>query len=166
MELQIQFMEFAKLIQDARNSAFTRVNRGLIDFYWKMGEHLSRKTQEDGWDKNIMRSFSKFLGDSYPGLKSFSTQNMLRMQQFYECYKDQPELLALLRELRWTNNLVIFSKSKTDEEREFYIRLCINEKYSSTKLKKQINSGFFERCMLTDAKAPTVIANVPESPAP
>jgi len=35
------------------------------------------------------------------------------MRQFYETYKDFPDLLALLSELSWTNNLAILSKYNT-----------------------------------------------------
>ncbi|HZK72132.1 MAG TPA: DUF1016 N-terminal domain-containing protein, partial [Clostridia bacterium] len=38
-------------------------------------------------------------------------------------YKDDAILSPLVRELNWTNNLEIFSRSKSDEEREFYIRM-------------------------------------------
>jgi len=39
--------------------------------------------------------------------------------------KDSQILSALLRELSWTNNLLVMSRTKTDEERLFYINLSI-----------------------------------------
>ena len=165
MELQRQFAEIAELIQDARNKALTVINRGLIDLYWKIGEYISRKIQDDSWGKSIVQSLSDFLRDFYPDLKGFSAQNMWRMKQFYECYKDQSKLSTLLREISWSNNLHILSKTKSLDEKEFYIRLCIKEKYSARELERQIDSGFFERYMLTEGKAPTAITNLyPEAP--
>ena len=35
------------------------------------------------------------------------------MKQFYETYKDFPKLSPLVREISWTNNLLIFSRCKT-----------------------------------------------------
>ena len=35
---------------------------------------------------------------------------------------------TILAQLSWTNNLIIFSRCKTKEEREFYIRLTIQER--------------------------------------
>jgi len=160
MELQRQFAEIAELIQDARNKALTVINRGLIDLYWKIGEYISRKIQDDSWGKSIVQSLSDFLRDFYPDLKGFSAQNMWRMKQFYECYKDQSKLSTLLREISWSNNLHILSKTKSLDEKEFYIRLCIKEKYSARELERQIDSGFFERYMLTEGKAPTAITNL------
>jgi len=59
------------------------------------------------------------------------------MKQFYETYKDSQILSTLLRELSWTNNLLVMSRAKTDEERLFYIRLSIDEKYSSRETARQ-----------------------------
>ncbi|WP_394344444.1 DUF1016 N-terminal domain-containing protein [Sphingobacterium lumbrici] len=35
---------------------------------------------------------------------------------------------TLLAELSWTHHLTIFSRCKTEEEREFYLRMAIKEK--------------------------------------
>jgi hypothetical protein len=41
------------------------------------------------------------------------------------------------------------SSCKSDEEREFYIRLCIKENYSKRQLQRQLDSGYYERYMLS-----------------
>ena len=41
------------------------------------------------------------------------------------------------------------SGCKKDEEREFYIRLCIKENYSKRQLERQLDSGYYERYMLS-----------------
>lgn len=41
------------------------------------------------------------------------------------------------------------SGCKTDEEREFYIRLCIKKNYSKRQLERQLDSGYYERYMLS-----------------
>ncbi|GLU55107.1 hypothetical protein Dfri01_45680 [Dyadobacter frigoris] len=74
------------------------------------------------------------------------------MKQFYETYHNYPKLSALLREITWTNHLMIFSKTKTIEEKEFYLQLCVKERYSSRELERQLNSAVFERTMLGNAK--------------
>ena len=59
---------------------------------------------------------------------------------------------ALLTQLSWTNHLLIMSNSKSDEEREFYIHLAIKERYSSRQLERQMESGYYERYMLSKDK--------------
>ncbi len=63
---------------------------------------------------------------------------------------------GLLTKISWTNHLIILSRCKTEEEREFYIRLCIRERYSKRELERQINSGVFERTMLGTQLSPSL----------
>lgn len=44
------------------------------------------------------------------------------------------------------------SASKTAEERHFYMELCVREHYSKRELERQIDSAYFERCMLSSKK--------------
>jgi predicted nuclease of restriction endonuclease-like (RecB) superfamily len=72
-----------------------------------------------------------------------------RMKQFYETYNKNQKLSLLVREISWTNNMIIVSQTKTEEEKEFYIKLTAREKYSKDELSRQLESGLFERCMLS-----------------
>lgn len=72
---------------------------------------------------------------------------------------------ALLTQISWTNHLAIMSKAKTMEERHFYITLCIEEAYSSRELERQIESGYYERYMLSKEKLlPEPIKGLKENP--
>src|SRR5690606_32465488 len=74
---------------------------------------------------------------------------------------DVPKLSAMLREISWTHNLTIFSRCKTVEEKEFYLRLCIKENYSYRELERQISTSLFERAITGDLKlsAPLRVLN-------
>ena len=74
------------------------------------------------------------------------------MKQFYETYKDNQFVSPLVTQISWMNHLLILSSTKTDEEREFYIKLCLKEKYSKRELERQLDSGYFERYMLSTEK--------------
>jgi|GEM_PF-5851613 predicted nuclease of restriction endonuclease-like (RecB) superfamily len=50
--------------------------------------------------------------------------------------------------LSWPHHLVLISRTKTDEEREFYLRLCIQENISVRELERQISSSVFERVII------------------
>ncbi len=63
-----------------------------------------------------------------------------------------PKMSALLTQLSWTNHLLIMSGCKSDEEREFYMKLAIKERYSSRQLERQMDSGYYERYMLSKNK--------------
>lgn len=71
----------------------------------------------------------------------------------------------LLTQISWTNHLSIMSKAKTSEERHFYLTLCMKESYSSRELERQINSGYYERYMLSSEKLlPEPIKGLKENP--
>ena len=55
---------------------------------------------------------------------------------------------TLLVKISWTNHRTIYSRCKMEEEREFYIRTCIQENLNSRELDRQISAGLFERVML------------------
>lgn len=63
---------------------------------------------------------------------------------------------CLLTKINWTNHLIILSRCQSHEEREFYIRLCVREKYSKRELERQINSSIFERSVSTLQISPTL----------
>ena len=63
---------------------------------------------------------------------------------------------TILAQLSWTHHRTIFSRCKTEEEREFYIRLSIKENYSVRELERQINAAVFERAMMSDAQVSTL----------
>lgn len=56
---------------------------------------------------------------------------------------------TLLTQLSWSNHLKIMSAYKNMEERIFYMNMCIKEKYSARELARQIDSGYYERYMLS-----------------
>ena len=143
------FDDVISIIENARENAFRTVNRELINMYWSIGEYVSLRVAEGGWGKSVVKDFSDFIQSHYVGIKGFSPQNIWRMKQFFETYDGNEKLSALLRELSWTNNTLIMI-CKTEEEREFYLKLAVKNRYSSRELERQIDSGLYERSMLSD----------------
>ena len=157
-EITSNFTEIISIIENAKIKIFKAVNNGFIDMYWEVGEYISRKITENGWGEGTIKQFSRFVLTQYPDIKGFSPQNLWRMRQFYETYKDKPKLSPLVRELTWTNNLLIMMSAKTDEAKEFYLNLCIKNNYSKRELERQLNTMFFERSMLSDKRSKKLIA--------
>ena len=67
---------------------------------------------------------------------------------------------SILVKLSWTHHRIIFSRCKTEEEREFYIRVSIKENYSSRELDRQIDSGIFERVMIGNQKLSPMLREI------
>jgi predicted nuclease of restriction endonuclease-like (RecB) superfamily len=104
---------------------------------------------------------ASFISNNCPEVKGFNRRGLYRMKQFYETYKDKEFVSTLLTQISWSNHLAILSSSKSDEEREFYIKLSIKERYSARELQRQLDSGYFERYMLSTEKLePVPVPNI------
>jgi predicted nuclease of restriction endonuclease-like (RecB) superfamily len=149
--LETQFEELTDLIQKAREKVWKDVNSELVCLYWKIGEYISQKVNASEWGEKVVESLAEYLKKHLADSRGFNKRGLYRMKQFYETYKDHENVSALLTQISWTNHIIILSKSKSPEEREFYIRLSVKDNYSSRELERQINSGFFERQLLSDS---------------
>ncbi|MDP2188899.1 MAG: PDDEXK nuclease domain-containing protein [Sphingobacteriaceae bacterium] len=155
-----RFTDIIQLIKQSRTNAIKAVNAELIKLYWNIGEYISKKIEISEWGDSVVTELANFLQTQEPEIKGFSDKNIWRMKQFYETYRDFPKLSPLVREISWTNNLLIFSRCKTIEEIEFYLKLVKQENYSKRELDRQISASFFERTMIGNSKlSPSVREN-------
>lgn len=152
------FADIAQLITAARQRAVQAVNTALIELYWQIGERISRKIAAAQWGDGVMQQLAQYLAQTHPGLRGFTRANLFRMRQFYEAYPDPAIVSAVLRQLPWTHHLIILSQSKRPEEREFYLRLAAQEKWSSRQLERQFKAALFERTVLAPPKMSPVLA--------
>jgi len=128
--------------------------------YWSIGQHISRKTVGEGWGQGTVEELAETIRRRYPTMKGFSASNLWRMSQFFETYRDEPELAPLVRELSWTHNLLIMSRCKRFEEHEFYLRLAARERWGKRELERQLAGALFERVILSPPKLSTLLAEL------
>lgn len=146
------FDEVLRLIDAARTRAVAAVNTTLIELYWSIGEYISRKIESAAWGEGVVDQLAAHIARTHPGLRGYTRPNLFRMRQFYDTYRGDEKVSALLRQLPWTHNLLILGKSKRAEEREFYLRMATSEKWSSRELERQINGALFERIVMSPVK--------------
>ncbi|MCG8551626.1 MAG: PDDEXK nuclease domain-containing protein, partial [Desulfobacterales bacterium] len=154
------FEELLVQIRQARQKTFAKVNTALIELYWFIGRTISEKVKEAAWGKGVVKELASYIAWNAPELKGFSDKNLWRMKQFYETYHGNEKLSALVRQLPWTHNTIIFSRCKTIEEREFYLRCCIKDRTSSRELERQINASQFERTCLGKPKLSAALREI------
>lgn len=155
---QQDFNAVVQPIEAARKQAYQAVNTTLIELYWQVGAYISHKIAAAEWGDGVVKELASFLAQTQPNLKGFTRPNLFRMRQFYETYCDNPKVSALLRQLPWTHNLTILSRSKHPEEREFYLKLSIKERWSSRELERQFDNALFERAVLSPPQISAVLA--------
>ncbi|MFH0790872.1 MAG: PDDEXK nuclease domain-containing protein [Candidatus Omnitrophota bacterium] len=146
---KIFFKKLREEILYARQKVYQTVNKQLVELYLYIGKGIYEKIEISRWGESIVETLSTDLQKEFPEMKGFSAQNLWRMKQIYETYQDYEKLSTLLRELPWSHNVLILHHTESIEEKEFYIKTCINEKWSYRELERQIEAALYERVMLS-----------------
>lgn len=154
------FAEVVEIIQSARQRTFAAVNTALIDLYWQKGQYLSRKLETAEWGQGVVERLAKYIATHNPDIRGFTRPNLFRMRQFYETYHDDEKVSPVVRQLPWTHNLLIMSRCKRPEEREFYLRLCLQERWGKRELERQLAGALFERAILSPPQASAALTRL------
>lgn len=154
------FEEIISLINTSRKVAFQAVNTILIDLYWRIGEYISKKIALSEWGEGVVNQLANYISKTQPGIRGFTRSNLFRMKQFYETYQEDTIVASLVRQLPWTHNLIIFGQCKKKEEREFYLRNCIHEHWTTRNLERQLKSALYEREKVNPVQASTVLDQI------
>jgi len=144
-----QFEKIVDIIESAKERAYRRVNEELILMYREIGEYISRQSENAEYGDAFVQKLADFFAANYPELKGFNRRGLYRMKQFYELYKDNEIVSPLVTQLSWTNHLKLMSACKSTDERVFYMNMCIRDHLSKRELARQIDSGYYERYMLS-----------------
>jgi predicted nuclease of restriction endonuclease-like (RecB) superfamily len=146
------------MIRAARERALVAVNTALVDLYWRVGEFISRKLATAVWGEGVVNDLARYIQRTHPNLRGFTRPNLFRMRQFYEAYRDGKKVSPLVRQLPWTHHLIILGQTKRPEEREFYVRLAVRERWTKRELDRQLRAATFERAVLTPTKVSSLLA--------
>ncbi|SFL12611.1 Predicted nuclease of restriction endonuclease-like (RecB) superfamily, DUF1016 family [Porphyromonadaceae bacterium KH3CP3RA] len=181
-KIQSQFEELKSIIVSHKNRAYQAVNSELIITYWEVGKYVSGKTKTAEWGTGVVDQLAKYLKEKQPDLKGFDRRAIYRMVKFYETYSSpefvaignpllersgiqankivgietpqfgELETLQILTLINWSSHIEILTGCKTHEERLFYIFLTYKEKLYVKELRRQIETGVYERSLLGEKK--------------
>ena len=144
-----QFQKVVNIIESAKERAYRKINEELITMYRDIGEYISKQSKNSSYGDAFVQKLADFFSENYPELKGFNRRGLYRMKQFYELYQGEEKVSPLVTQLSWSNHLKIMSACKTMDERIFYMNMCIKERLSKRELERQIDSGYYERYMLS-----------------
>lgn len=145
---QIEFIaEIKDKIRKAQYEALKTVNTYLINLYWELGKSIAEK-QKESWGKAIVPTLSKELQKEFPGVGGFSASNLWNMVQFYTEYQNDINLQPLVGEISWTKHIVILSKCKDNQQRQFYILSTKKFGWTKNVLIHQIENNTYEKYLL------------------
>ena len=150
--VETAFAEVVSLIEQARQRAYHAVDSELVGLYWRVGQYISAKLAAAVWGEGVVDHLAQHLARTMPGQRGFTRRNLFRMRQFFEAYSADEKVTPLVTQLPWTHNLIILTQSKRPEEREFYLRMAVQQRWGKRELERQFSLGAFERAVLSPAK--------------
>jgi len=142
-------VELINKIKQARQEVYQTINKQLVELYLLIGKGVYEKIEVSKWGAGIVEKLAEDLQRSFPDRKGFSSRNLWEMKKLYETYKDNQKLQPLVAELSWSHNLLILHQTQNIEEKEFYLKTCINTRWSRRELERQMDTSLFERYMLS-----------------
>lgn len=140
-----EFNEVLALIEVARRRAYQTVNAELVGLYWQLGEYISRKIESAQWGDGVVHELAAAIARRYPGLRGYTRRNLFRMRQFYVTYRSNEKVSPLVTQLPWTHHLILLSRTKHVEEREFYMLAAIQQYWTKRELERQTRTPVHRR---------------------
>lgn len=159
----------------SRYNAARMANKEMLSLYYNIGEFISNNSRNVKWGSGAIKTISELLQKELPGLRGFSESGLKRMRTFYEGWNkytaNRPtpldEIVTInteiisnrpmalddfsAQELEWflsigfSHHYEILIKSRSLQERLYYIRRCATEFWSVEKLRYMFANSPYSR---------------------
>ena len=142
--------DLRQIIDEARIHVASTANYELTMMYWHIGERINRDVlgnERATYGKQIIATVSRQLQAWY-GSKGFEERTIRRMVQFAQEFPDWQIVSPLVSKLSWTHFLTIMTL-KDPLQREFYLTMAANERWSKRTLQSKIDGMLYERTALS-----------------
>ena len=144
--LKEMFQEIATIITKNKEKMIYQINTTLVTTYFQIGKVIVEKEQNGKlraeYGKEVLKNLSKRLTKEFG--TGFGLSGLYNMRLFYNRYqKSQP----LVGKLSWSHYCYLIY-IEDDDERNFYEKECINEKWSKRELKRQMDAALYQRLLL------------------
>lgn len=158
-----------ELVRTSQIKAVVSVNSELLDLYWNLGKMIIEKEQNSNWGSKVIEKLSKDLSSEFVEIKGFSRQNLYYVRQWYLFYNQDHEIVQqlvgqfhgnslvnkfdiknigfspILKLIPWGHHILLLSKCKDLHEAFFYVVETIQNNWSRSVLKLQIESNLYRR---------------------
>lgn len=165
--LRSEFLsEIKDIISQSRNNAIRSVDYCRVQMYWSIGKRILEEEQQGkeraDYGTYLLKNLSKELIPEYGS--GFSVRQLELCRQFYREY---PNANTLCSQLNWSQYKLLISISDIDK-RLYYQLESVNNGWTKRELERQINSGLYERLLLSNDKEVVLAVarkeRMPESP--
>jgi predicted nuclease of restriction endonuclease-like (RecB) superfamily len=132
-------------LQYARVRAVLAANPVVLEAYWQTGKVILARQEQAGWGTRVIDRLAGDLRAAFPDMGGLSARNLLAMKVFAREFPDGPIAQQPVAQLPWGHVLQILQRTKTAQDREFYIRECIQHGWSRSILELQIERHAHKR---------------------
>ncbi len=142
--------EIISIVENSKKQLIVQANNVLTLTFWNIGNRIKKevlKDQRAEYGKQIVVTLSRDLVKKYG--RSYDEKNLRRMIQFAKIFSDPEIVVTLSRQLSWSHFLVLLPL-KNENERLFYAKLVMDNKFGVRDLRKQISKKVFERTINAD----------------
>ena len=166
--------EIKQRIRHAQARAWMAVNAEMIRLYWRIGQAIDGRQQQEGYGTAVIPRLARDLHNELPEEKGFSERNIKRMLAFYRLYPhaaldaelvpqavaqaaagpgDVADLLPpaadfsapLLLAVPWGHHAVLMEKAKDAAARHWYMRAAVENGWSRYLLADHIQAASHQR---------------------
>lgn len=144
-----------QLLHDARATVYKTVNHVMTTTYWQIGKHIVEVEQlgenKAKYGQQLTKKLSVALSEEFG--KGFSVDNLENMRRFYLAFPidssdKKSETLSRKFTLSWSH-YIFLSRIDQQAERQFYEIEATQNNWTLRELKRQFNSGLYERLQLS-----------------
>jgi predicted nuclease of restriction endonuclease-like (RecB) superfamily len=146
--------QLVETINGSRQKVIRVANTELLTTYWEIGRTILEQKEKGDYSKNIIAKLANDFKAKFPNMRSLSDRNLVYMQTFASVWPFFPftheiqtgdKQQSILLKIPWTHHMIILDKTKTLDERIFYINETIRNGWSITMLKINIETCQYKR---------------------
>ena len=147
-EMSLMLLKDIKsIINDSKKLVVRNVNTLMLSTYWNIGKRIVEEEQKGKfkaeYGAGLLVMLSKELTKEYG--KGYSKSNLFSMRKFYI---ENQIFQTLSGKLSWSHYLLLLNVNDLNAQ-SFYQRECENSNWSVRELSRQIDSGLYERLLLS-----------------
>ena len=146
------YQEIKELLYRKKNRVYQTINTTMTQTYFQIGKRIVEEEQggeiRAEYGSALLKNLSSELIKEFG--KGYSEQNLKNMRQFYLIYQKRQTVSSEFK-LSWSH-YIFLTRIENINERNFYEIESIENSWSLRELKRQFDSGLFERLKLSSDK--------------
>ncbi len=143
------YNDIKNLIIQAKREVYSAINTTMTQTYWNIGKRIIEEEQEGKeraeYGKALLKKLSVKLTKEFG--RGYSEDNLKNMRRFYLAFQ-KSETLSHKFKLSWSH-YIFLTRISDIEERNFYEIEAVQNNLSVRELKRQFDSGLYQRLQLS-----------------